>query len=77
MSAYILDSNLQANTPVNLPPVNRPKYPPPLMGGHMDRNQPNIPNPVLDAELEQASKENKNIKFNNHHSSRNIRKVYE
>lgn len=66
MSDYVLDSNLQANTPVNLPQVNRPKYPPPLMGDHMDRKQPNILNPVLYAELEQDFKEHKNQKFNNY-----------
>lgn len=62
MIAYGLDTNLQVNTPANLPTVNRPKLPPPLMGGNMDRTQQTT---VMFSTIEENSNGNKNQGNNN------------
>lgn len=79
MIAYGLDTNLQVNTPVNLPPANRPKLPPPLMGGNMDRRQQTIQATV--SSIGEYSNENKkqannNEKHINYQHKRNIPNVY-
>ena len=52
------------NTPMNLPTVNRPKIPPPLMGGNMDRRQQNTETTVHNSTFDLESNQNQNQENN-------------